>query len=118
MIRAVADAWDNSDVWWKRMLALLMLAAVLIMARTASILFVSRRGTAWIQGAAEVVDPQPIPANYEGARLLVPKTKSKQSMPSWLVMERGRVTGGDPGASPNGGSILQLSHSVDRTRKK
>ena len=92
MVRAVSDTWGDSPIWWKRMVAHIMLAAVLTTLRTVEILSVPQQDVAWIIGLGETVNPRILPTNYEGARFVVPRSKVRQSTPHWVSMEKGRVT--------------------------
>ena len=92
MITAIGESWGDSEEWWRVMVATIMLAAFQTLLRAAGILSVPRRGTTWLVGHLELTDPNLLPPNHNGVMLLVPRRKTSQSTPSWVVLRRGRVT--------------------------
>ena len=92
IVAAVVHRWGSSRTWWKRMVALIMLAAFLSLLRGSGILTVPTRTVTWVVGLEEFMNPQTIPRRHSGALLLVPARKSSQSAPSWIPLRRGSVT--------------------------
>ena len=92
MTTAIAEVWGSAYEWWKVMVALLMLAAFQSLLRAAGILSVPQRGTTWIVDSLQLVNPSILPVVHDGVMLMVPRRKTRQSTPSWVVLRAGRVT--------------------------
>ena len=91
-VAAIASAWGNSKVWWKRMTALAIFVAFVTLLRGSGLLCIPRRGVTWVSGDGEATDPAVIPRGHTGALLLVPKRKQRQKSHSWVPLRAGKVT--------------------------
>ena len=92
-VHVVSEVWGSSDLWWQRMVALIIRIAFLTLLRGKGVLSIPSRGCCWIRGAVELMDPEVIPLlDHDGVLLVVPWRKTTQNQPSWVAMRRGRVT--------------------------
>ena len=92
MVMAIAGSWSSSRAWWKRMVALMVLASFLAVVRGAGILCVPLRGVTWVRGLREYHDPVSLPPSHTGVMLLLTKRKTRQCTPSWVPLRAGKVT--------------------------
>ena len=92
MVLAIASAWLPSRVWWKRMVACMVLVSFLALIRGAGIRTVPSAGVTWVWGIREFCNPVTIPSKHSGVILLIPKRKSSQSTPSWVPLRAGKAT--------------------------
>ena len=92
MVMAIAAAWSSSRTWWKRMVALMVLASFLALVCGADILCVPLKGVTWVRGLREYHDPVPLPPSHTGVMLLLTKRKTRQHTPSWVPLRAGKVT--------------------------
>ena len=93
MVVAIASAWLPSRVWWKRMVACMILTSFLALIRGAGIRTVPNAGVTWVWGIQEFCNPTTIPSkHYSGVILLILKRNSSQSTPSWVPLRAGKAT--------------------------
>ena len=92
MLVAIAMAWGESKVWWKRMVAAILLIAFLAVLRGAEVVSIPFKGVAWIDGPNESRFPRRIPDKRDGVLLLLPSRKCSQTQPTWVPLVDGRAT--------------------------
>jgi len=92
MVLAIADTWGTSKDWWRRMVATIILLTFLALLRGAGILSVPMKGTVWLRGLQEWLDPSVIPVDHTGVLLILPKRKSSQDRPSSVPVKAGKAT--------------------------
>jgi len=95
-VQAIVMHWGSSPVWWKRMVALMILLAICTVARGAEIVSTRRDGLAWVRNdgtqirqegfcpLTEFDSRHDLMAAVKGFLLLFPSRKNKSSTPSWI----------------------------------
>ena len=92
LLSAVADTWGASKVWWKRMVATILIIAFLSLMRGAGILTVPDGTVTWVYGLHESRTPPRPESACSGALVLIPARKTTQTAPSWVPIREGRAT--------------------------
>ena len=95
--QAIISAWGSSDVWWKRMVALMVAMALCIMARGAEVCSCLRQGLTWVRhDGTQIRSPSFVPtvvagptgaavaSAVKGFLVLLPSRKNRQSTPTWV----------------------------------
>ena len=95
--RVVINRWGSSDVWWKRMVALMIILALCTVARGAEVVSCRREGITWVcpdgtQVRSSLFNPAQAvgsvgPAlmnKVRGFMILFPSRKNHQSTPTWV----------------------------------
>ena len=95
--RAIAANWGASDVWWKRMVALMVTLGLCTVARGAEVVSCRREGLVWVRSdGTQVRSPYVVPtmaaiqasANsapaIKGFMVLLPSRKNRQATPTWI----------------------------------
>ena len=95
--RPIIEQWGSSDVWWKRMVATMIVLALCIMARGAEVCACLREGLAWVRRDGTqvrtplfapplAVDPKGVLAvpGLKGLLLLLSSRKNRQATPTWV----------------------------------
>ena len=95
--RAIMNDWGASNVWWKRMIALMIILALCTMARGAEVVSCRRDGIAWVrpdgtQVRSALFDPAravgsvgpALVMKFRGFMILFPSRKNHQSTPTWV----------------------------------
>ena len=95
--QAVINTWGSCEVWWKRMVALMIAMALCIMARGAEVCSCLRQGLAWVRhDGTQVRSPSFVPnliedqsgavvaGSVKGFLILLPSRKNRQSTPTWV----------------------------------
>ena len=95
--RAVITRWGSSNIWWQRMIALMIILALCTVARGAEVVSCRREGIAWVRPdgtqvrsalfnpaqAVGSVGPALI-SKVRGFMILFPSRKNHQSTPTWV----------------------------------
>ena len=92
LLTAIAQTWGSSQVWWKRMVATILVTAFLSLLRGAGILSAPRGTVTWVYGLQESQNPPRKGGPCSGALLLIPARKLSQSAPSWVPIREGIAT--------------------------
>lgn len=95
--RPIIRKWGSSEIWWKRMVALMVTLALCIMARGAEVCGCLREGLAWVRpdGTQErahlfaphaVLSPDGVLSvpGVKGLLLLLSSRKNRQATPTWV----------------------------------
>ena len=97
LVRAIYSVWGSSDVWWKRMVALMVMLAICTVARGAEVVSCLREGIAWVRpDGTQVRSPYFVPeltmgpdgpvtgSQVKGFMVLLPSRKNRQASPTWI----------------------------------
>lgn len=95
--QAIISGWGSCEVWWKRMVALMIALALCVMARGAEVCSCLRQGLAWVRhDGTQARSPFYVPnlaadpsgnavaSMVKGFLVLLPSRKNRQSTPTWV----------------------------------
>ena len=97
LVHAIYTVWGSSSVWWKRMIALMVLMAICTVARGAEVVSCLREGLVWVRpDGTQVRSPYFVPeltmgpdgpvtgSQVKGLMVLLPSRKNRQASPTWI----------------------------------
>ena len=91
LVAAIVNKWGASEVWWKAMVAAIILTAFLALLRGAGVLSIQIAGVTWVVGQQELTNPNKIPRTHSGILLLLQR-KTRQTSTCWVPVKAGRAT--------------------------